>query len=425
MANRIVFKWKAGRRLLLAGAGMLAVAGPLIRAQSQPTTPVAFEAASVKPQAPGDNGFAFPAFLPGGRFVSKAPFPMVIAFAYNLPPLFNQNVRLTGYPEWERAVDAIYDIEATGVIPPGLSESTRKDRMRLMLQTLLADRFKLKIHSETKELPVYALGVGKGGPKLQKADVEEKDCPDAPVNPAPGVPNTACHSFVGGQGRGLHARAANMSDLVSYVENWTDRPLLDKTGLKGLYHIETTGWLPMAYGLTPPPGAKLDGVDMTDLPTIFALFEKLGLKDGSAEGQGGRLRDRSHRKAQGELNHVADCCDARFELKLPRGEHAIVDIIKVRDYCLNPLHPRGGHKARVFMSALGLTSAHAEFLREELLRAGRDAEAVMGDADEYGERYTIDFGLGRDPHRAMVRSTWIVRRGVRFPRLTSCYVIWN
>jgi hypothetical protein len=112
-------------------------------------------------------------------------------------------------------------------------------------------------------------------------------------------------------------------------------------------------------------------------------------------------------------------------MKLPGGELAIVDTVKLHDYCLNPLHPRGRHKARVFASALGLTRADAEFLREELLRAAREADAAMDDFDEYGERYTIDFGLERGVRRAMVRSTWIVRRGERFPRLTSCYVLLN
>jgi hypothetical protein len=110
-------------------------------------------------------------------------------------------------------------------------------------------------------------------------------------------------------------------------------------------------------------------------------------------------------------------------MKLPRGEHAIVDVVKLRDYCLNALHSRGRHKARVFVSALGLTRADAEFLRAELLRAACDADAAVGDVDQFGERYTIDFGLARDVRRATVRSTWIVRRGERFPRLTSCYVL--
>ena len=54
-----------------------------------------------------------------------------------------------------------------------------------MLQALLAERFKLVIHREMKEMPVYALVVAKGGPKLQKADIEEKDCPDSSATPAP------------------------------------------------------------------------------------------------------------------------------------------------------------------------------------------------------------------------------------------------
>ena len=70
-----------------------------------------------------------------------------------------------------------------------------------------------------------------------------------------------------------------MSDVVSFVENWTDRPLLDKTGLKGLFQIETKGWLPMQVGPPPAAGAKAeDGTDMMDVLTVFEMFEKLGLK---------------------------------------------------------------------------------------------------------------------------------------------------
>jgi hypothetical protein len=112
-------------------------------------------------------------------------------------------------------------------------------------------------------------------------------------------------------------------------------------------------------------------------------------------------------------------------MKLPGEEHAAVDIVKLHDYCLNPLHPRGRHKARLFVSALGPARADAEFLREELLRAAREADAAMDESDEYGERYTIDFDLSRGVRRAMVRSAWIVRRGERYPRLTSCYILLN
>jgi hypothetical protein len=80
-------------------------------------------------------------------------------------------------------------------------------------------------------------------------------------------------------------------------------------------------------------------------------------------------------------------------MKLPGGEHAIVDIVKLRDYCLNPRHPRVRHKARVFASALRLTRRNAEFLREELLRVAHKGDAAEGDIDEYGKRYTINFDL--------------------------------
>ena len=69
----------------------------------------------------------------------------------------------------------------------------------------------------------------------------------------------------------------------------------------------------------------------------------------------------------------------------------MVDIGKLRDYCLSVEHVRGRHKARMFASKLGLTSIDAEFLRQELLRAARDADATFGDVDQYGARYTIDF----------------------------------
>lgn len=110
-------------------------------------------------------------------------------------------------------------------------------------------------------------------------------------------------------------------------------------------------------------------------------------------------------------------------MKLPGGERAIVDIARVRDYCLNPTHPRGRHKARVFASALGMMAMDAEFLREALLRAAREEDAIPGEADEYGERYAVDFNLIRGDRQAVIRSAWIIRRREQVPRLTSCFVL--
>jgi hypothetical protein len=112
-------------------------------------------------------------------------------------------------------------------------------------------------------------------------------------------------------------------------------------------------------------------------------------------------------------------------MKLPAGERAIVDIAKLRDYCLNPSHPRGRHKARVFASALGLTADDARLLCDELLRAAREGDATPGTRDEYGERYAIDFELTSGDRQATVRSTWIITRNSPVPRLTSCFVLLN
>ena len=112
-------------------------------------------------------------------------------------------------------------------------------------------------------------------------------------------------------------------------------------------------------------------------------------------------------------------------MKLPGGDEAIVDVAKLREYCLSTDHVRGRHKARVFASVLGITSADAEFVRLALLLAAREGDATAGEIDVYGARYLIDFELVHGDRRTAVRSAWIVLRGERFPRLTSCYVLLN
>lgn len=110
-------------------------------------------------------------------------------------------------------------------------------------------------------------------------------------------------------------------------------------------------------------------------------------------------------------------------MKLPEAIRAVVDLRKLKDYCLSFEHPRGRHKAQVFASALGLTAAHAEILRDALLDAACQSEATPSTRDEYGERFVVDFILEGPTGRARVRSTWMIRRGENFPRLTSCYVL--
>jgi hypothetical protein len=110
-------------------------------------------------------------------------------------------------------------------------------------------------------------------------------------------------------------------------------------------------------------------------------------------------------------------------MKLPSADRAVVDMAKLRGYCLNMTHRRGQHKARVFAAALGLTAEDAEFLRDALLNAAKSYDAVPNEEIEYGQLYVLDFPISRPVGRAMVRSGWIVRKGEDFPRLTSCYVL--
>lgn len=109
-------------------------------------------------------------------------------------------------------------------------------------------------------------------------------------------------------------------------------------------------------------------------------------------------------------------------MRLPNGALAVVDIRKLRAYCLNPHHPRGRNKARVFAS-VGIREGDAEELRTALLQAARNAEAQAGGSDAYGRRYTVDFELARLGRIVKIRSTWIVLTGQDLPRMTSCYVL--
>lgn len=108
-------------------------------------------------------------------------------------------------------------------------------------------------------------------------------------------------------------------------------------------------------------------------------------------------------------------------MKMPGGNAAIVDTRKLTGYCLNPEHPRGKHKARVF-ATLGFTVENADDLRAALLEAAASNDALMAAADQFGDRYVLEFELEGPQGKGIVRSTWIVRRGERAPRLTSCFV---
>lgn len=102
-------------------------------------------------------------------------------------------------------------------------------------------------------------------------------------------------------------------------------------------------------------------------------------------------------------------------MKIPNADYVVVNIRKLRDYCLNSLHDEGKHKARLFESALGITADDAEQLRNIILQIVKTHEA------EYGQRYTVDFLLEWKGKQARIRSGWIIEHNSNIPRMTSCY----
>jgi uncharacterized protein (TIGR03435 family) len=285
MAARTTQSLRFNKKRLLAAAALGATAlpgfvgmlnAPRMLAQTQPR--LAFEVASVKENRSGDFRNTALQFLPSGRFVERGiPLMTVIAIAYDLPYYSD---RLTSGPAWIRT--SVYDIEATAepsAIPAGTTAAVRREKMRMMLQTLLADRFKMVIRRETREGPVYAITVAKGGPKLQNASVEEGGCVDDPTGPQD-YPKI-CHAFCCGQGQGIHAQAVDMSDLAAGISSFADRPVIDKTGIKGLFNIQTEGWAPMRPRPPRPPGQEPTAEDRSledpSTPTLFQIFGKLGL----------------------------------------------------------------------------------------------------------------------------------------------------
>lgn len=109
-------------------------------------------------------------------------------------------------------------------------------------------------------------------------------------------------------------------------------------------------------------------------------------------------------------------------MKLPNADRAIIDRRKIVEYCLNPHHDDGVHKARLFQAAVGVNRDNASLLIDALRTAAIAGDAFPGTADLYGRRYVVDFELEGPSGRAVVRSAWIVKAGEELPRLITCYI---
>lgn len=100
-----------------------------------------------------------------------------------------------------------------------------------------------------------------------------------------------------------------------------------------------------------------------------------------------------------------------------------VDNRKLRDYCLNPHHPVGKHKAKVFSSQLGIERDDGQWLKEEIIEKIKDADIVWGREDKYGKRCSADLELNMNNRYAHVKTIWIIKSGSEVLELVTCYIM--
>ncbi len=306
MARHVGLRMSLGRKLLLCAAGLLAVAVPVVfgvlhatqtRAQSQVEDSAnklpEFEVASIRPDHSGSGLITIGApghGAPEDRFIAKnTTIKGLICWAwatgYSLPW---SGDRVSGGPGWidsERYdIDAKLEDSQVAALEK-LAPPDRLEQIKLMVQSLLADRFGLAVKNTTLTVPVFALVVTRGGPKLQEI-VPGSPSPKEFEGHSPGVLARV------GEIRGYAIPVSTLAQWISQDE--LGRPVVDRTGLKGKYDFDLK-WTPDFNGsrTAPGPSGMMPGPSsgaepaLPDAsgPSIFtAVQEQLGLKLESTKG---------------------------------------------------------------------------------------------------------------------------------------------
>ena len=211
-------------------------------AHAQVPAPTEFEVASIRPNNLNDRIVTIEVG-PGGRFAARGyTLQLLIQRAYGV-----MGWNITGVPGW-LATDR-YDVSAKAAVKGDLTEH----QLRPMLQALLADRFKLKLHQVSKEMSGFALVVARGGPKIKASADGEEHSDTFRLNNA-----------------GLTGQGVPMRDFARYVGGKLGLVVVDQTGLPGNYDFKVD-W-------TVEPDAGGDLREALRTATFAALQDKLGLK---------------------------------------------------------------------------------------------------------------------------------------------------
>lgn len=262
-------------------AGLMHASPARAQSQTQAASATApkleYEVATIKP-----NKSAIPPAVmttDDGIDIRNIPLGILLGVAFGV-----SSDRITGGPEWlsdRYDVSAKFDADVADALKK-LNPLDRRAARQRMLQALLTERFKLAMHRDTKELPVFLLVVAKGGPKLPEGK---------PADASPeGVGGTGTMAF--GQGGLMTFRAMPLSSLVLILSQQVGRTVLDKTGLTGRYDFT---W---QFGLSANPGAGRGGAagaapggtspsaspDSEPTSIFTVLQEELGLKLDSGKG---------------------------------------------------------------------------------------------------------------------------------------------
>lgn len=247
--------------------------------ESAPAHSPMVEVASIKPAAPDARAMLLQPGPGGGIRITNMSLKDMIMIAWRVQPF-----QMSGGPAWIDS--ARYDIVAKPEAKISQSE------IPAMLQSLLADRFQVRLRSETKEMPVYALVLarkdGKPGPDLMESkegDCQKFDPAQPPARPEPAAPPPRyCGRLMMGPNR-ITAIAVPLSSLIPTLSRMLGRQVVDQTGLKGNFDLNVT-WTPDETQAFPPrPPGENSAPSDSAAPSFFTAFqERLGLKFESKKG---------------------------------------------------------------------------------------------------------------------------------------------